>query len=415
VKLSIATKDLQAAAARVYSKRMPARTQLRLEAILPDTLMIDAGQEPVEVTATIIADGCVCMQAKLFSKILESYQGTPAVELEAFSDSLRINSFRAPILAWNPPTGRARRKGANTGLNLTCVVGRDEFIGHLRSVLILAHTDAARLEFSPGKLEIVSNDARTSINIGCEFRAKILLSRPQISSLCRRNLPPQKSLRMSIYTGSSTLGMEHWEGRVKILEAAEDKAVPIGVEPSLSPTNPQKVGDSVNNHLETASPAHDQDQPGLDLPFINLDGIDFVIQTFTDAALFLIERFNPPPLQLAKLALALDDLKNLRVRAPLRISQFGIRRKYDRSSDYNRLTLQMLMFEVSSERLDICYIEAQPGDSMSQSYTLWPEEIFQDTLDIFDVLRDLESLSGGSAELITRTVGAVDFNDSSEM
>jgi hypothetical protein len=152
-----------------------------------------------------------------------------------------------------------------------------------------------------------------------------------------------------------------------------------------------------------------------DLPFINLDGIDLVIQNFEIAARFLITHFNPPPIQLAKLALALDDLKNLRVRSPLLISQFGIVREYDRSDANYVLTMQRLVFEVSSERLEISYSEAQPGDSRCLDYTVWPKEYFRKELNLFDVIEDLHSLSGGDAKLIVHTVGAINFDDSDEM
>jgi hypothetical protein len=54
------------------------------------------------IEALVFADGAVMLPAKGFRELLKTYKGTRFLNFEGNSDGLQIQTFRMPVLRYNP-------------------------------------------------------------------------------------------------------------------------------------------------------------------------------------------------------------------------------------------------------------------------------------------------------------------------
>jgi hypothetical protein len=145
-------------------------------------------------------------------------------------------------------------------------------------------------------------------------------------------------------------------------------------------------------------------------PFSKVEDLPFIIQVFMDSAKFIKERFALKGEDLIKLEMSLDDLNNIHRRAPRYLTRFGLEIEHKPGGHFF-LTLQFMTFEVSRERLEICYGEAMPGDHSTNVYIAFPDGTEVRDLDILCALDDLKSLSGNGSKPIILAEGTMNFAD----
>ncbi len=347
--------------------------------------------------AEVFEEGKVCLQARLFTKIVSSYDGTPSLELETSDMDLRINSFKAPILSWTPPTKLARKKGFSKGANLVCQVDTKALLGYFRSVIALHYYESVTLVFKPGWLEMVSTAANTTLPTNGNFSITAMLSHTRIRRLCLLKEPKQAVLTLQLNIEAKVLSLDHWDSPVKFISVPSKKI--------SSATCAHDV-----QHSETISMVSNIPVQTEAAPFSKVEDLPFIIQVFMDSAKFIKERFALKGEDLIKLEMSLDDLNNIHRRAPRYLTRFGLEIEHKPGGHFF-LTLQFMTFEVSRERLEICYGEAMPGDHSTNVYIAFPDGTEVRDLDILCALDDLKSLSGNGSKPIILAEGTMNFAD----
>jgi hypothetical protein len=76
-----------------------------------DVLILSAGAARVFVEfrgdaagleVPVLSEGAVTLPAQKFLMLIKTYKGTPSLTFEGGPNSLKIQNFTMPILAWNP-------------------------------------------------------------------------------------------------------------------------------------------------------------------------------------------------------------------------------------------------------------------------------------------------------------------------
>ncbi len=393
MKLRIATKLLLGLLPKILPKKIPEGMQLQINADDSGVALQCGNGSITTKEAEVFEEGKVCLQARLFTKIVSSYDGTPSLELETSDMALRINSFKAPILSWTPPTKLARKKGFSKGANLVCQVDTKALLGYFRSVIALHYNESVTLVFKPGWLEMVSTAANTTLPTNGNFSITAMLSHTRIRRLCLLKEPKQAVLTLQLNIEAKVLSLDHWDSPVKFI------SVPSKEITSDTCAHAVQLSEATNIPVQTEA-----------APFSKFVDLPFITQVFMDCAKFIKERFALKGEDLIKLEMSLDDLDNIHRRAPRYLTRFGLEIEHEPGGHFF-LTLQFMTFEVSRERLEICYGEAMPGDHSTNVYIAFPDGTEVRDLDVVCALDDLKSLSGHGSKPIILAEGTMKFAD----
>ena len=397
MKLRIATNLLLGLLPKILPKKIPEGMQLQINAD-DSGVTLQCGHGSITTKeAQVFEEGKVCLQARLFTKIVTSYDGTPSLELETSDMDLRINSFKAPILSWTPPTKLARKKGFSKGANLVCQVDTKALLGYFRSVIALHYYESVTLVFKPGWLEMGSTAANTTLRTNGNFNITAMLSHTRIRRLCLLKEPKQAVLTLQLNIEAKVLSLDHWDSPVKFISVPSEQITSATCARNVQPIETTPKASNIPVQTEAA-------------PFSKVEDLPFIIQVFMDSAKFIKERFALKGEDLIKLEMSLDDLDNIHQRAPRYSTRFGLKIEHEPGGHFF-LTLQFMTFEVSRERLEICYGEAMPGDHSTNVYIAFPDGTEVRDLDVVRALDDLKSLSGHGSKPIILAEGTMKFAD----
>lgn len=397
MKVRFSTNVLLGLISKVLPKNIPGDMHLQIDADESGVTFQCGNGSIATKEAKVFAAGKVCLQARLFKNIVSSYDGAPSLELESSDMELRINSFKAPIISWTPPTKLARKKGFSKGAKFLCQVETKALLGYFRSVKALQHNEPVTLVFKPGCLELVSASSSTTLPTNGDFNIIAMLSHTRVRRLASLKEPKQATLTMQLNTEAEVLSLDHWDSPVKFIRDS-----------SINATS----GDCFNDvHDSQSTPNGSMTTVKTQtLPFSNVEELASIIQIFLESAKFIRQRFALKGEDLIKLEMSLDDLNNIHRQAPRFLTRFGLIINHE-NDEHFFLTLQFMTFEVSSDRLEICYGEAMPGDSSTKSYVAFPDGTEVRDLDVFRALDDLQSLAVHDCQPIILARGSISFSD----
>jgi DNA polymerase III sliding clamp (beta) subunit (PCNA family) len=99
--LTIAPTQLESLTKAACSGRPKKKDNLTLTAI-NNRLSVECNGVVAVSDATVRVQGAVTLHAKSFRKVLDTFKGTPLLEIEASVDGLRIQNFRMGVVSYNP-------------------------------------------------------------------------------------------------------------------------------------------------------------------------------------------------------------------------------------------------------------------------------------------------------------------------
>ena len=101
MKLTISDVELAKMAKAVFTRAPNKKANVTLTAV-EGSLILRSALGGTMQGAIITAAGEVVVPAQAFVKVVESFRGTGFIEINAGADGLRLNSFKMPVLSWNP-------------------------------------------------------------------------------------------------------------------------------------------------------------------------------------------------------------------------------------------------------------------------------------------------------------------------
>ncbi len=101
MKLTISSIELAKMVKAVFSRAPNKKAKVTLTAAEGRFILRSAAGGTMN-GAIITAAGEVVVPAQAFCGVVESFRGTDFIEISAGSDGLRLNSFKMPVVSWNP-------------------------------------------------------------------------------------------------------------------------------------------------------------------------------------------------------------------------------------------------------------------------------------------------------------------------
>lgn len=101
MKFTIALTDLETLLRGAGVSRPKRTDALKLSACAA-RVFIETKDGVAGIEALVLADGAVTLPTKSFAAVLKTYKGTKFLNCEGNSASLQINTFRMPVLSYDP-------------------------------------------------------------------------------------------------------------------------------------------------------------------------------------------------------------------------------------------------------------------------------------------------------------------------
>lgn len=101
MKFTIALTDLETLLRGAGVSRPKKTDTLKLSACA-ERVFIETKDGVAGIEALVLADGAVTLPTKSFAAVLKTYKGTKFLNFDGSSDGLQINTFRMPVLSYDP-------------------------------------------------------------------------------------------------------------------------------------------------------------------------------------------------------------------------------------------------------------------------------------------------------------------------